>query len=98
MAICGPSRTCGRAPLPAQSRRRLPLYPPVAAGLLRRSSPRPGRGVDIELIEWPFMVGLLGLRPRPVAAEPPPETTTLRLVHNPGICTAPYFVAAELLA
>jgi NitT/TauT family transport system substrate-binding protein len=33
-----------------------------------------------------------------VAAEPPPETTTLRLVHNPGICIAPYFVAAELLA
>jgi NitT/TauT family transport system substrate-binding protein len=32
------------------------------------------------------------------AAEPPPETTTLRLVHNPGICIAPYFVAEELLA
>jgi NitT/TauT family transport system substrate-binding protein len=42
--------------------------------------------------------GLLGWPPRPIAAEPPPETTTLRLVHNPGICIAPYFVAEELLA
>jgi NitT/TauT family transport system substrate-binding protein len=44
------------------------------------------------------MVGLLGVPRGRAAAEPPPETTTLRLVHNPGICTAPYFVAEELLA
>jgi NitT/TauT family transport system substrate-binding protein len=44
------------------------------------------------------MGGLLGVPRGRAAAEPPPETTTLRLVHNPGICTAPYFVAAELLA
>jgi NitT/TauT family transport system substrate-binding protein len=44
------------------------------------------------------MGGLLGVARGRAAAEPPPETTTLRLVHNPGICTAPYFVAAELLA
>jgi NitT/TauT family transport system substrate-binding protein len=43
-------------------------------------------------------VGLLGVYPRPVAAEPPPETTTLRLVHSPSICIAPSYVAAELLA
>ncbi len=42
-------------------------------------------------------VGLLGLYPRPVAAEPPPETTTLRLVRSPAICIAPYYVAGELL-
>jgi NitT/TauT family transport system substrate-binding protein len=42
--------------------------------------------------------GFLGVSPRPVAAEPPPETTTLRLVHSPAICIAPYYVAAELLA
>jgi len=41
--------------------------------------------------------GLLGLYPKPVAAEPPPETTTLRLVHSPAICIAPYYVAGELL-
>ena len=41
--------------------------------------------------------GLLGLYPRPVAAEPPPETTTLRLVRSPAICIAPYYVAAEFL-
>jgi NitT/TauT family transport system substrate-binding protein len=42
-------------------------------------------------------VGLLGLHPRPVAAEPPPETTTLRIARGPAICFAPQYVAAEQL-
>jgi NitT/TauT family transport system substrate-binding protein len=37
--------------------------------------------------------GLLGLNPRPVAAEPPPETTRLRLIQAPTICQAAQFVA-----
>ena len=41
--------------------------------------------------------GLLGLRPRSVAAEPPPETTRIRLVQIPSICQAPSYVAEELL-
>src|SRR5262245_42765417 len=41
--------------------------------------------------------GLLGLTSGLVAAEPPPETTTLRLVRVPGICVAPEYVAEELL-
>ena len=41
--------------------------------------------------------GLLGVRPESATAEPPPETTRLRLAHNPGICIAPYFVAKEFL-
>jgi NitT/TauT family transport system substrate-binding protein len=41
--------------------------------------------------------GLLGLHPRLVAAEPPPETTRIRLVRNPAICVAPEYVAEELL-
>jgi NitT/TauT family transport system substrate-binding protein len=41
--------------------------------------------------------GLLGVYPRPVAAEPPPETTTLRLIQLSGICIAPQYVAEELL-
>jgi NitT/TauT family transport system substrate-binding protein len=41
--------------------------------------------------------GLLSLASRPVAAEPPPETTTLRLVQLPSICQAPQFIAEELL-
>ncbi len=40
---------------------------------------------------------LAGLRPGPVAAEPPPETTRLRVVRGPSICTAPPFVGEELL-
>jgi NitT/TauT family transport system substrate-binding protein len=40
---------------------------------------------------------LWGLRSDLTAAEPPPETTTLRLVHAPTICYAPQYVAEELL-
>jgi NitT/TauT family transport system substrate-binding protein len=41
--------------------------------------------------------GLLGLKPRRVAAEPPPETTKLRLVKISGICIAPQYVVEDLL-
>jgi NitT/TauT family transport system substrate-binding protein len=41
--------------------------------------------------------GLLGLHTRRGAAEPPPETTRIRLVQIPGICQAPQYVAEELL-
>lgn len=41
--------------------------------------------------------GLLGLQTDPVAAEPPPETTTIRLVQSPVICFSPQFVAEALL-
>jgi NitT/TauT family transport system substrate-binding protein len=41
--------------------------------------------------------GLLGLHARRVAAEPPPETTTIRWLRSPAICVAPYYVAEELL-
>jgi NitT/TauT family transport system substrate-binding protein len=40
---------------------------------------------------------LLGAPAPPVAAEPPPETTTLRLVKIPSVCQAPQYVAGELL-
>lgn len=43
------------------------------------------------------MAGLLGLRPEQIAAEPPSETTSLRLVLSPAVCFAPQFVAKELL-
>jgi len=36
-------------------------------------------------------------RPRPADAQPPPETTTLRLAQISGICVAPQYVASELL-
>jgi NitT/TauT family transport system substrate-binding protein len=42
--------------------------------------------------------GLLGVRPETAGAEPPPETTTLRIAEGrPGICIAPQYVAADLL-
>ena len=39
---------------------------------------------------------LLGI-PRTAAAEPPPETTRIRLVVNGAICLAPQYMAEELL-
>jgi hypothetical protein len=41
--------------------------------------------------------GLLGLHPSLLAAEPPPESTRIRLVRIPSICQAPSYVAEELL-
>jgi NitT/TauT family transport system substrate-binding protein len=41
--------------------------------------------------------GLLGLHPRPVAAEPPPETTKIRLMRRPALCAAPEYLAEEFL-
>jgi NitT/TauT family transport system substrate-binding protein len=41
--------------------------------------------------------GLLGWHSRPVAAEPPPETTRLRVLHTLALCDAPISVAEELL-
>jgi NitT/TauT family transport system substrate-binding protein len=41
--------------------------------------------------------GLLGLLPRSAAAEPPPETTRLRVHHSLSLCLAPQYVAEELL-
>ena len=41
--------------------------------------------------------GFLGMHARRVAAEPPPETTRLRLVRIPSICQAPSYVAEALL-
>ena len=35
--------------------------------------------------------------PRIAAAEPPPETSRIRLVKNPAICLAPEYIAEELL-
>ena len=41
---------------------------------------------------------LIGLRPQTAAAEPPPETTRIRLHDAPIACFAPSYVAGELLA
>jgi len=41
--------------------------------------------------------GLHGLGPGPAAAEPPPETTRIRMVRVPSICQSPQYVAEEFL-
>jgi len=41
--------------------------------------------------------GLFGYDMRLAVAEPPPETTKIRLIHAPDICLAPQYLAEELL-
>ncbi len=43
------------------------------------------------------MAGLVGTRPDQANAEPPPETTRIKLVEITGICIAPQYVAKDLL-
>src|SRR5262245_25567852 len=43
------------------------------------------------------VAGFVGLQPRLVGAEPPPETTRIRLRSTPSLCLAPMYVAEELL-
>jgi NitT/TauT family transport system substrate-binding protein len=40
---------------------------------------------------------VLGLRSESIAAEPPPETTRIRLIEIAGVCIAPQYVAKDLL-
>jgi len=65
------------------------MYTPHARRVSRR---RFLRGVTLA-----GTAGLLGLHASRVAAEPPPETTRLRLYKTPGICIAPQYVAEDLL-
>jgi NitT/TauT family transport system substrate-binding protein len=49
---------------------------------------------------WASTAVLVGLSPEPGAAEPPPETKTIRLIYDPdnsGLCYAPVYIAGELL-
>jgi NitT/TauT family transport system substrate-binding protein len=48
-------------------------------------------------LTWAGTAGFLGLHATRAAAEPPPETTRLRLVQNAALCSAPQFAAEELL-
>jgi len=43
------------------------------------------------------IAGFLGGCPEQAAAEPPPETSRIRLPHAPALCFAPQYVAEELL-
>jgi len=42
-------------------------------------------------------LGLTGWRPSYALAEPPPETTHIRLVRSPSLCIAPLYLTTELL-
>jgi NitT/TauT family transport system substrate-binding protein len=42
--------------------------------------------------------GLVGLKPETGAADPPPETTRLRIAAGPAICVAPQYLAKQFLA
>jgi hypothetical protein len=89
----GPARTPRHAP-PAltcvHSRKEMRRRTRHARGVSRRSFLR---GLTLA-----GTAGLLGLRPRLVAAEPPPEVTTLRLTKVSSTCRAPQWIAEALPA
>jgi NitT/TauT family transport system substrate-binding protein len=63
-------------------------------------TPQAGRWTRREFLDGLTLTGtaaLLGLHPKPLAAEPPLETTRIRLTQISGICVAPQYVAEELL-
>jgi len=70
---------------------------PVADHEIRRSERWDRRGFVKGLGAMAGSAALLGFDPRLAAAEPPPETTDLRLGLNPVTCDAPQYVAEELL-
>jgi NMT1/THI5 like len=57
----------------------------------------PSRRAFIRGLTLAGAASALGLDPARVAAEPPPETDKLTVVHSPAVCEAPAFVAEELL-
>src|SRR5262249_6602453 len=57
-----------------------------------------GRRTFVSGLALAGAAGLRGLRPEVAWAEPPPETTTLRIGWNPGTCLAPMYAAEELLS
>ncbi len=59
--------------------------------------PRWNRREFLNALSLAGTAGLLGLRPESAAAEPPLETTRLRLTQTPAACLAPQYVAEEFL-
>src|SRR4249920_1296587 len=55
-----------------------------------------GRRIFLTRASAAGVASLLGI-PRIAVAEPPPETTKIRIVHDPALCLAPQYVAEELL-
>src|SRR5688572_15777054 len=62
-----------------------------------RQSQRPSRREFVGGVTLVGAAGLFGVRPQQAAAEPPPETTTLRLDQRDSLCAAPQYLAEELL-
>jgi NitT/TauT family transport system substrate-binding protein len=65
---------------------------------MNRQRPQPWRRREfLATLTSAATSGLVGLSPAHVAAEPPPETSRIRLALIPGTCFAPQYVAEELL-
>ena len=65
----------------------------VQAGSVRRDRREFVKGLTAVI----GATGLFGYDIRLAVAEPPPETTRIRIVLDPAVCLAPQFLAEELL-
>src|SRR5439155_911996 len=69
----------------------------LGRGRLYRRTSNPQQAQEFLANTSAFGVASLLAVPRPAAAEPPPETTRVRLTQDPAICFAPQYLAEELL-
>jgi NMT1/THI5 like len=90
-------------PQPALNRNRYPRSSEIRIYLERRiamASQRENGWSRRELLRGPTLAGtvlILGLKPESAAAEPPLETTRIRIADAPVTCFAPIYVAEGLL-
>jgi NitT/TauT family transport system substrate-binding protein len=77
-----------------------PIYERLIEKEVVMSDQRPGGWSRRDLLTKVTLAGTagcLGLESSSFAAEPPPETTRLRLDQRPSICVAPQYLAEEFL-
>jgi NMT1/THI5 like len=70
---------------------------PSSAVSMRDQSATWSQRQFVERLALAGAVGLLRLRPEDAAAEPPPETTKIKVHHSLSLCLAPQYVAEDLL-
>src|SRR5262245_3420191 len=78
----------------------MPIYERLSEKEVVMSDQRPGgwsRRDFLTKVTLAGTAGFLSLEPSSFAAEPPPETTSLRLDQRPSICVVPQYLAEVFL-
>jgi hypothetical protein len=90
--VCATFAMIDTPPQPLYTRANIPVRTVLMTEEISMSAPHAAgwsRRQFLGGVTWAGAAGLLSLRPVPVAAEPPPETTRLRVHHSYSLCLAP---------